>query len=37
MFVQLVLPMVAIFSTLGNLAAISVLRDKKLDMKETFR
>ena len=31
------IPLVAIFGTLGNLASISVLRDKKLDMKETFR
>ena len=31
------IPLVAIFGTLGNLASISVLRDKNLDMKETFR
>jgi len=31
------IPLVAIFGTLGNLTSISVLRDKKLDMKDTFR
>jgi hypothetical protein len=31
------IPLLAIFGTLGNLASISVLRDKNLDMKETFR
>ena len=31
------IPLVAILGTLGNLASISVLRDKNLDMKQTFR
>jgi len=31
------IPMVATFGTLGNLASISVLRNNSLDMKETFR
>ena len=31
------IPLVAIFGTLGNLASISVLRDKNIDMKQTFR
>ena len=31
------IPLVAIFGTLGNMASISVLRDKNLDMKQTFR
>ena len=31
------IPLVAIFGTLGNITSISVLRDKKLDMKDTFR